>query len=109
MLIRKKVSAFSCLLVAGLLTAPPLTFAQDEGPAWLTFRIHTVKRDQTDAWEAIMKERREAEAAAGSPFLRVFEPTQIVGQFVRRGRRAATNLTVECCFAPPGRRRCSPS
>ena len=64
------------LLTIGLLlaTAPTMALAQeDAGPAWVNFRIHTVKPDQTAAWESLMKERRDAEEAAGTPFRRVFQ------------------------------------
>ncbi len=75
MLIRREITALARLLTIGLLLAsvPTLTFAQDAEPTWVNFRIHTVKRDQAAAWESLMKERRDAEEAAGRPFMRVFQ------------------------------------
>lgn len=81
MLIRRRIKALTGLFAVGLLlTMPPtLNLAQDQVPAWLTFRIHTVKPDQTAAWEALMKERRDAEHAAGRPFRRVFQRIRGIG------------------------------
>lgn len=75
MLTHKKTGALAGALTAGLLlsASPTVSFAQDAEPAWLNFRIHTVKRDQTAAWESAMRERRDAEEAAGVPFLRIFQ------------------------------------
>ncbi len=75
MLIRKEITALARLLTIGLLlvNAPTLTLAQDAEPAWVNFRIHTVERGQSAAWEGLMKERRDAEEAAGRPFRRVFQ------------------------------------
>jgi hypothetical protein len=64
-------------LIIGLLItiAPTPSWAQDDNnePFYVTVRLHTVKPDQTAAWESIMKERRDVEKAAGREFRRVFE------------------------------------
>ncbi len=75
MLTRTYVRALTTLFATGgLLATTTLTWAQDAaGPAYVTFRIHQVKPDQTAAWESLMKERRDAENAAGRPFRRVFQ------------------------------------
>ena len=54
-MIRVEFAGFIGLLTIGLLAAAPtLALAQeDAGPAWLNFRIHTVKPDQVAAWESL--------------------------------------------------------
>ena len=75
MIIRYEIAGLIRSLLIGLLlvSAPTLALAQDTESAWANFRIHTVKRDQTAAWESLMKDRRDAEEAAGRPFRRVFQ------------------------------------
>lgn len=70
----KTVGSLSLLTISLLLTTvPELVWAQnvrsDEmnartEPYHRIARIHVVKRDQTAAWEGLMKERRDAEQAA---------------------------------------------
>jgi hypothetical protein len=75
---------FICSLFIALLifAAPDYTWAQNvrtaemnarTEPYFRTVRIHTVKRDQIDAWESLMKERRDAEEAAGRQGRQVFQ------------------------------------
>ena len=61
-----------CLLFT---IAPLTTWAQDDGgeTEYVTVRLHTVLPGQNAAWESLMKERRDAEEAAGRSFRRVFE------------------------------------
>ncbi len=77
MTLRDLTAALVRTITIGLLItiAPTLTWAQDDDsePFWVTVRLHTVKPDQTAAWENLMKERRDVEEAAGRAFRRVFE------------------------------------
>ena len=75
MKIRYEISGLIRSLIIGLLlvSAPTLALAQDAEPGYVNFRIHTVLRGQAAAWESIMRERRDAEDAAGRPFRRVFQ------------------------------------
>lgn len=77
MTVRDLIAGTTCLLTIASLLAftPALSWAQDadEESHLLTIRLHTVKPHERVAWESLMKERRDAEQAAGRVVRRVFE------------------------------------
>ncbi len=98
---RKLTAALTRALTIGLLVAiaPTLTWAQDEGPGYVNFRIQTVKQDRGAEWEGLRKEMMEANRKAGRAFYHVYQrqrgpsigflivsPEQGIGEQAAQGR-----------------------
>jgi len=61
------------LVIGALILAPLALWAQDDGPARITYRIVDVKSGHQAAFAAAIGEVSEAVQAAGLPFFHVFE------------------------------------